>query len=128
MLVERVEGFASEAEWQRAYGEINEFEEQLVERGIVLQKFWLHIDREEQLARFRAREKTAYKKHKITDEDYRNRDRWNDYQRAVNDMVAKTSTELAPWTLVAANDKRHARLTVLRRFLEGLRAALPKRR
>jgi polyphosphate:AMP phosphotransferase len=128
VLVERVEGFASEAEWQRAYGEINEFEEQLVEHGIVLQKFWLHIDRDEQLARFRAREKTAYKKYKITDEDYRNRDRWDDYERAVNDMVARTSTELAPWTLVAANDKRHARLTVLKTFLEGLRAALPKNR
>jgi polyphosphate:AMP phosphotransferase len=124
VLVERVEGFATEAEWRRAYGEINEFEEQLVEHGIVLQKFWLHIDRDEQLARFQAREKTAYKKYKITEEDYRNRERWDDYERAVNDMVARTSTELAPWTLVAANDKRHARLKVLATYVDALAASL----
>lgn len=124
VLVERVEGFADEAAWRRAYGEINEFEEQLVEHGTVLLKFWLHLDREEQLARFRAREKTAYKKYKITEEDYRNRERWDDYQRAVHDMVSRTSTELAPWSLLAANDKRHARLEVIGAVNAALRRAL----
>ena len=93
MLVERVEGLASDAEWQRAYDEINDFEEQLVEAGCLLQKFWLHISREEQAARFEAREQTPYKKYKITDEDYRNRGRWDDYERAVDQMVLRTSTE-----------------------------------
>jgi polyphosphate:AMP phosphotransferase len=124
VLVERVEGFADEQEWRRAYGEINEFEEQLVEHGTVLLKFWLHLDRGEQLARFRAREKTPYKKYKMTDEDYRNRERWDDYESAVHDMVTRTSTELAPWTLVASNDKRHARLRVIATVNAALRGAL----
>ena len=123
VLVERVEGYAREGQWRRAYEEINEFEEQLVEHGIVLLKLWLHISREEQAARFEAREKTPYKKYKMTDEDYRNRDRWRAYEQAVHDMVARTSTEIAPWKLIAANDKRHARVTAM----ESLRDALEQR-
>jgi polyphosphate:AMP phosphotransferase len=124
VLVERVEEFAQPAEWQRGYQEINAFEEQLVEHGTVLFKFWLHIDREEQHRRFKEREVTAHKQHKITDEDWRNRERWSDYEQAVNDMVARTSTEYAPWTLVAGNDKLYARLQVLRVFRDGLKRAL----
>ncbi|WP_221795391.1 polyphosphate:AMP phosphotransferase [Oceanobacter mangrovi] len=114
VLVERVEGFASRAEWMRAYSEINHFESQLVEHGTVLLKFWLHIDKDEQLSRFKEREKISYKRHKITDEDYRNRERWSDYEVAVNDMVERTSTELAPWHLIEANSKRFARVKALK--------------
>jgi polyphosphate:AMP phosphotransferase len=124
VLVERVEGLASEAEWRRAYAEINQFEEELVEHGIVLVKFWLHITRDEQLRRFRDRERTPHKRWKITQEDWRNRARWADYERAVNDMVERTSTRLAPWTLVEANDKSFARLKVLRTIGDRLEAAL----
>jgi len=124
VLVERVEGFASEAEWQRAYSEINDFEDLLVEHGIVLLKFWLHIDPQEQLARFKAREQTLYKKYKITDEDYRNREKWEDYAIAINDMVALTSTRQAPWHLVPANSKRYARVDVLKTVCSALKKAL----
>jgi AMP-polyphosphate phosphotransferase len=124
VLVERVEGFATEAEWARAYAEINDFEAQLVGHGMVLAKFWLHIGKSEQLARFREREKVVYKRHKITDEDWRNRKRWARYEEAVNEMVARTSTRAAPWTIVPANDKRVARLTVLRTLCRGLEQAL----
>ncbi len=124
VLVERVEGFASDEEWRRAYAEINDFEEQLVESGVVLLKFWLHIDQEEQLHRFKQREQTSYKKHKITDEDWRNRDRWGDYKTAVNEMVIRTSTEYAPWTLIPGNDKLYARINVLETVCDRLRSAL----
>jgi polyphosphate kinase 2 (PPK2 family) len=111
-------------EWQRAYTEINDFEEQLVERGTVVLKFWLHIDSATQLRRFKEREKTPYKKYKLTAEDYRNREKWNDYVGAVNEMVARTSTDMAPWKLVAADDKRWARVEVLKTICEGLKQAL----
>jgi len=124
VLVERIEGFARTREWQRAYAEINDFEAQLVERGIVLVKFWLHITPDEQLRRFQEREQTAYKAWKLTDEDWRNRERWADYERAVNDLVERTSTRQAPWTLIAANDKRYTRIEVLRTLCERLEAAL----
>ncbi len=124
VLVERVEGFASEVEWLRAYEEINDFEAQLVEHGMVFAKFWLHIDSDEQLSRFKAREETLYKKHKITDEDYRNREKWDDYVTAVNDMVARTSTKLAPWHLVPANDKPYARVQVLETVCNALKKRL----
>jgi polyphosphate:AMP phosphotransferase len=120
VLVERVEGLVDEATVRRAYAEINDFEEQLVEEGVLLLKFWLHIDHDEQARRFAAREQTTYKKYKITDEDYRNRDRWGEYERAVNEMMARTSTELAPWHLVPANDKGYARVDVLRTVCDGL--------
>lgn len=124
VLVERVEGYASVEEWSRAYEEINAFEAEMAERGIVLCKFWLHIDRSEQLERFRAREKTAYKKYKITDEDYRNREQWDDYVDAVNEMVARTSTDEAPWTIVPANSKRYARVEVLKTVCDALEQAI----
>lgn len=124
VLVERVEGFATEAEWRRAYAEINDFEEQLVEHGIVLQKFWLQISAEEQLRRFKDREATGYKRYKITDEDYRNREKRPAYERAVDEMIARTSTDLAPWQLIPAEDKRLARVSVLERVCAALEAAL----
>lgn len=124
VLVERVEGFATEAEWRRAYEELNAFEEQLTTSGVVVMKFWLHIDKDEQLARFKAREVTPYKQHKITEEDYRNREKWDAYAEAIDEMVARTSTEFAPWNIIAGNDKRFARVDVLRRICERLEAEL----
>ncbi len=124
VLVERVEGFAREDEWRRAYDEINDFEQQLADAGMPVIKFWLHLDPDEQLRRFREREATAYKKYKITEEDYRNRDRWDEYVLAVNEMVARTSTLSAPWTLVPANDKRFARVQVLETVCERLKEAM----
>ena len=124
VLVERVEGFASEQEWSRAYEEINEFEETLCDAGILLCKFWLQIDADEQLQRFHARAQTPYKKYKLTADDFRNRENWDHYQVAAHDMVARTSTRYAPWNLIAANDKRHARLQVLRVIAEQLQARL----
>ncbi len=127
VLVERVEGFAHEHEWMRAYTEINDFEEQLAAHGIVLLKLWLHIDRDEQLRRFREREKIPFKQYKITEEDYRNRDKWAAYEHAVNDMVERTSTEYAPWNLIEANDKRYARVKALKLYCERLELALERR-
>jgi polyphosphate:AMP phosphotransferase len=124
VLVERVEGFAREDEWRRAYAEINDFEQQLVEHGIVLLKFWLHITKEEQFQRFRHREKTPHKRWKLTEEDWRNRRKWSEYERAVNDMVQYTSTPAARWVLVEGNDKRHSRIAVLRHYCERLAAAI----
>ncbi|WP_089719049.1 polyphosphate:AMP phosphotransferase [Candidatus Entotheonella palauensis] len=120
VLVERVEGFASDSEWQRAYSEINDFEEQLCDSGIVLLKFWLHIDPDEQLRRFQARETMPYKKYKITEEDYRNRDQRLHYEQAVHDMILRTSTEHAPWHLVPSNNKRWARIEVLKTYCQQL--------
>ena len=122
VLVERVEGFATEQEWQRAYSEINHFEQQLVDHGIVLLKFWMHISPEEQLRRFREREQTPYKRWKLTDEDWRNRERWHDYEVAVHDMVERTSTRTAPWILVEGNDKYHGRIKVLQSVCDALEA------
>jgi polyphosphate:AMP phosphotransferase len=124
VLVERVEGFATEQEWRRAYAEINEFEQQLTESGIVVLKFWLHIDQDEQLRRFKERERVPYKQHKITEEDWRNREKWEDYKLAVNEMVIRTSTENAPWHLIAGNDKKYARIAVLEAVTERMSAAL----
>jgi polyphosphate:AMP phosphotransferase len=126
VLVERVEGLASEDEWKRAFAEINDFEEQLFAHGIVLAKFWLHISHDEQLARFKAREEIPHKRWKLTDEDWRNRERWPDYEQAVNDMVQHTSTQHAPWTLVEGNDKRFARVKVIRTLCEQMEAVLGK--
>ncbi len=126
VLVERVEGFCSQADWLRAYSEINDFEEQLTDAGVVLVKFWLAIDADTQLARFKERETTAFKRFKITEEDWRNRDKWPQYVDAVNDMVDRTSTEIAPWTMIEANDKRFARVKVLRTLNEALEAAFAR--
>jgi polyphosphate:AMP phosphotransferase len=127
VLVERVEGLASEQQWRRAYGELNDFEEQLTDYGLPVIKFWLHIDADEQLRRFRARETTPYKKYKITDEDYRNREKRDAYAAAVNEMVARTSTEYAPWHLVPANDKRYARIAVMEQVCDRLLRVLNER-
>lgn len=123
VLVERVEGFCQQADWMRAYGEINDFEEQLNNAGVVLVKFWMAIDQQTQLERFQAREQIPFKRFKITEEDWRNRDKWPQYAEAVGDMVDRTSTEIAPWTLIEANDKRWARVKVLRTINEALEAA-----
>ena len=120
VLVERVEGFAKESDYMRGYGEIAHFEEQLVSHGILVMKFWIHISKDEQLRRFRERSGTTYKQWKITSEDWRNRARWADYTVAVNDMVARTSTRIAPWTLVEGNDKNFARVKILRTVADGL--------
>jgi polyphosphate:AMP phosphotransferase len=126
VLVERVEGFAREDEYMRAYSEINQFEEQLVAHGILVVKFWLHVGKEEQLRRFRDRTRTSYKRWKIGDEDWRNRTRWTDYTIAVNDMVARTSTRIAPWTLIEGNDKNFARVKVLSTLADRLEDRLKK--
>ncbi|MFA6920678.1 MAG: polyphosphate:AMP phosphotransferase [Gallionella sp.] len=126
VLVERVEKFCSETDWMRAYSEINDFEAQLVRHNIIVVKFWLAISKEEQLKRFKAREKIAFKQFKITQDDWRNRERWEDYEQAVCDMVDRTSTEIAPWTLVEANDKNFARIKILKTLCEQIEATLEK--
>jgi polyphosphate:AMP phosphotransferase len=127
VLVERVEGFASPDDWRRGYREINAFEEALVRSRIVLVKFWLAISPEEQLRRFEKREATGYKRYKITEEDWRNRAKWEQYVRSACDMVERTSTELAPWTLVEAEDKQFARVKVLSTLVRSIEGALGKR-
>ncbi len=127
VLVERLEGFATAAEWQRAFDEINDFEAQMVEQGYYIAKFWLHISPEEQLTRFKAREETAFKKHKITDEDYRNRERWDDYVRAVDQKILRTTSDGAQWHVIPANDKHSARVTTLRAINKGLEQRLRAR-
>jgi polyphosphate:AMP phosphotransferase len=124
VLVERVEGLARSDEWRRAYTEINDFERQLVESGIIVVKFWLHITPEEQLRRFERRQEIPFKRWKLTDEDWRNREKWSDYERAAHQMIGQTSTSLAPWRLVPANSKRFARLAVLDTVCDALEDAL----
>lgn len=124
VLVERVENFASDVEWGRAFAEINEFEDQLIDHGITLCKFWVHISKEEQLRRFKEREQDLRKQHKITDEDWRNREKWDSYKTAVNDMVAHTSTSRAPWTLISGNDKKFARIQILDTICESLEKSI----
>jgi polyphosphate kinase 2 (PPK2 family) len=115
-----VEGFCTEAEWRRAYREINEFERQLADQGFVLAKFWIHISPEEQLRRFEQRQGTPYKAWKLTEEDWRNRQKWDAYEQAVEDMLLRTSTISAPWTIVEGNDKLWARIKALRTLVELL--------
>ncbi len=124
VLVERLEGFAAEEEWKRAYAEINDFEEQMIQRGVLVLKFWVHISQEEQLRRFELREKIPFKKYKITEDDYRNRSRFNDYEAAADEMIERTSTEHARWHLVAGNDKRWARINVLKTLCRQMERAL----
>jgi polyphosphate kinase 2 (PPK2 family) len=123
VLVERVEGFCAEEAWRRAYHEINEMEEHLVNFGAVLIKFWLHIDKGEQLRRFNERARTPLKQWKITPEDWRNREKWNDYKKAVDEMIFRTSTPLAPWTIIESNCKLYGRIKVL----DTVIAAIEKR-
>jgi polyphosphate kinase 2 (PPK2 family) len=124
VMVERIEGFCKENEWKRSYREINEFEHQLVDYGTVIFKFWFHISKDEQLARFEGRSGDKLRSWKLTDEDWRNRDKWDVYVQAVEDMILKTSTLSAPWTLVEGNSKNYARIKVLRTIVEGLSGAL----
>ena len=124
VMVERVEGFCSPAEWKRAYNEINEMEQNFVADGGGIIKFWLEIDQDEQLARFHQRETDSKKQWKITDEDWRNREKWGEYRDAVNEMLAKTDTPHAPWTIVESNDKFHARLKTLRTTIDYVEALL----
>jgi AMP-polyphosphate phosphotransferase len=124
VLVERVEGFCSGGDWMRAYDEINDFEQQLVQNGDVLIKFWLSITKEEQLKRFREREVTGFKRFKITEEDWRNRKQWNKYELAVGDMINRTGTDTAPWIVVEANNKYFARIKILKEVCERIEAAI----
>ncbi len=121
VLVERIEGFADDSAWQRAYGEINRFEADLQKAGTLVIKYWLAIDKDEQLKRFEARGETPHKQFKLTDDDWRNREKWSDYVQAAADMLAYTDSECAPWCIVATNDKRYARLKVLDHAIEQLK-------
>ena len=112
------------AAWRRAYDEINDFESNLVRNGVILGKFWLTISKAEQLSRFRAREETGYKRYKLTPDDWRNRDNWRTSHDAIGDMIRRTSTDTAPWTLIEAEDKRFARVKILRAVCERLEEAL----
>lgn len=124
VLVERVEGLATDNEWQRAYDEINRFEADLVAAGTIVIKYWLAIDKKEQLKRFEAREDTPHKQFKLTDDDWRNRDRWSEYVQSAADMLARTDSENAPWCVIATDEKRQARLDVLDYAIKQLSAAL----
>ncbi len=124
VLVERIEGFCSTEAWQRAYREINEFEAHLANYGTVIVKFWLHIDQDEQMRRFKDRQETPWKQWKITDEDWRNREKWPQYEVAINDMLANCSTSYAPWTIIEANDKYFARLKALKTVISAIEAKL----
>jgi polyphosphate kinase 2 (PPK2 family) len=124
VLVERVEGFAKEKDWRRAYQEISEFEGQQVSFGMVIVKLWLHITPAEQLERFRGRELDPYRSYKLTEEDWRNRQKWDEYTAAAEEMFARTSTLGAPWTIIPANDKRFARAAVLQTLAEAIERRL----
>ena len=124
VLVERVEGFCSPEEWRRAYREINEFEAQQASFGMVVRKFWLHVSREEQLRRFQNRERDPFRAHKLTAEDWRNRARWSEYEAAVEEMLARTSTPAAPWTVVEADDKLYARVKVVQTLADAIEHAM----
>lgn len=120
VMVERIEGFCSEAQWRRAYQEINEMESHMANAGAVVLKFWLHIDKDEQERRFKERQANPAKQWKITDEDWRNREKWDQYEEAVNEMLIRTSTTYAPWIVVEGNDKRYARVKVLQTVVDAL--------
>ena len=124
VLVERLEGFCAKADWERAYNEINGFEQQLTDFGYIIRKFWLATTGDEQLRRFKDREVTPYKQYKITEEDWRNRNKWEGYEAAACDMIEKCSTENAPWVLVEANDKNWARIKILKTVEKALKGAL----
>ncbi|WP_026664699.1 polyphosphate:AMP phosphotransferase [Butyrivibrio sp. FC2001] len=124
VMVERLEGFCSENDWQRAYNEINEFEKELHDWGAVIIKFWVQIDKDTQLARFTDRQNTAEKQWKITDEDWRNREKWDLYEGAIDEMIAKTSTSFAPWHILESVDKKYARIKALRIVIDEIKKAL----
>ncbi len=120
VMVERLEGFCSENDWQRAYNEINEFEKELADWGAIIIKFWVQIDKETQLERFTLRQNTPEKQWKITDEDWRNREKWDLYENAVNEMLQKTNTEYAPWYVLESNDKKYARIKALKTVIKAI--------
>ena len=120
VMVERVEGFCTEEEWKRAYSEINEMEEHWANFGAVIVKFWIHISKEEQLKRFESRESLAYKKWKITEEDWRNREKWDLYKDAVDEMLFRTSTRYAPWTVIEGNSKLYSRIKALKTVTQSV--------
>lgn len=124
LMVERVEGFCTPADWHRAYNEINEFERELYDWGAVVVKFWVHIDKDEQLRRFNDRQNTPEKQWKITDEDWRNREKWDQHQIAVNDMLRYTSTDFAPWNIIESNDKKFARIKAIKTLIAAIEARL----
>lgn len=127
VLVERVEAFCTESEWKRAYSEINEMEEHWANFGAVIVKFWVHISKEEQLNRFESREKLDYKRWKITEEDWRNRDKWDQYKEAVDEMLFRTSTSYAPWTIIEADSKRYARIKALKTVIKAVEVSIKNR-
>lgn len=127
VLVERIEGYATEAEWRRAYGEINEFERILTDDNYIMMKFWIHITPEEQLERFKLRQNDPYKQWKLTEEDWRNRDKWPAYIQAVDDMLEKTDKKNAPWVIIEGNDKKYARLQVLKEIIKHCENEVEKR-
>lgn len=127
VLVERLEGFATVQEWKRAYNEINEFERQLTDGEYIILKFWIHVDKDEQLRRFEERANDPYKSWKLTDEDWRNREKFDDYLNAANDMFDKTDTEDAPWVIVEGNDKLHARIKVLESVIQHIEKEAARR-
>ena len=124
VMVERIEGFCSEADWKRAYQEINEMEEHMANFGAVIVKFWIHIDKDEQERRFKERMEAPAKQWKITDEDWRNREKWDQYEEVVNEMLKKTSTTFAPWHILESVDKKYARIKALKIIINELEKAL----
>lgn len=127
VLVERVENFASEKEWKRAYEEISSFEKILAQENYIVEKFWFHISKEEQLKRFKEREKDPLKKWKITDEDWRNREKWDQYKEAVEDMIEHTDHKRAPWNIIEGEDKKHARVKTLHLIVKSIENKLKKK-
>ena len=123
VMVERLEGFCTEDDWKRAYNEMNEFERQLTDWGAVVIKFWIHIDQDTQLQRFTDRQNTPEKQWKLTEEDWRNREKWPQYEEAIDEMLQKTSTENAPWYIIESNDKKYARIKVLKIVIKALEKA-----
>ncbi len=126
VLVERVEGFATDAEWKRAYAEINEMERTLVDDGAIVIKLYLHVSKQEQLKRFKERQANPYKHWKINDEDWRNRRKWNQHNKAAEDMFVKTSTKLAPWTVIAGDYKWHARVSFAKTIYDRIAKEFPE--
>ena len=127
VMVERIEGFCTKEEWQRAYKEINDMEKDLYDAGAVVIKFWMHIDKDEQERRFRERQENPEKQWKITDEDWRNREKWDQYEDAVNEMLLRTSTDYAPWVVVEGNDKNYARVKVLKTVVDAIEERLKEK-
>ncbi|WP_428908711.1 polyphosphate kinase 2 family protein [Niallia sp. Krafla_26] len=128
VLVERIEGFAKENEWSRAYDEINQFEKLLTKDHYIMVKFWLHINKKEQLKRFKKRVKHPLKRWKLTDEDWRNREKWEQYEEAAEEMFAKTDLNHAPWHIIPSNNKKYARLKTITIMIESIEHELEKRR